>query len=557
MGNQEFYNGRPIFVASNSYDLEEAVKEYKSKVSPPYVVKIPKQRKVDFSAFDGDETVGIVLFEGNEVTKIEAYAFYHCTNLESIQLPASLKKIESSAFSECKKLKNIVLPNSLLQLESNLFEESSLTDIVIPASVAKIGNYVFANCPKLKSIEVEAENPKYCSVDGVLFDKKMKTLLRVPVQCDIKNYIIPDTVTKIKEMAFDECTRLKSIAIPASVTKIEDGSFDKCTSLQKFEVASENKNYVSIDGVLFDKEVKTLLRFPINHPAKKYIIPDTVQNVGLCAFDDCNHLTSITIPASCSHILSTAFDGCSNLERIEVGKGNKRYVSIEGALIDKKKKTFLRLPKKYPLNTYTIPSSVTKIGDSAFEGCVTLANVIIPDTVAKVGSSAFLGCTELQGVVIPSSVTKIEWESFSGCTSLKNVVIPNSVTEIDDSAFSGCTALISVVIPASVTELDESAFADCTSLENIQVDKDNPNYASINGVLFDKSKETLLQYPLANSRTEYHIPASVTDISWSAFKGVKNLVHVIIPLKAFRNCYFDVVEIFDNCPKVKEITIKK
>lgn len=132
-------------------------------------------------------------------------------------------------------------------------------------------------------------------------------------------------------------------------------------------------------------------------------------------------------------------------------------------------------------------------------------------------------------VTIPKSVTKIGRYAFSSCNSLTNITITNSVTRIFGYAFFGCTSLTSIIIPNSVTRIGKYAFSDCTLLTSINVSKDNSQYSSVNGVLFNKDKTVLIQYPIGENNTSYEIPNSIKRIEDSAFFGCTSLTSIIIP----------------------------
>ena len=152
-----------------------------------------------------------------------------------------------------------------------------------------------------------------------------------------------------------------------------------------------------------------------------------------------------------------------------------------------------------------------------------IKSVSLPDGLTSIGEVAFRGCTSLSSVTIPDSVTSIGYYAFSGCTSLTSVTIPDSVTSIGYDAFFGCTSLSSVTIPDSVTTIEDSAFSGCTSLMAINVAEGNTAYVSENGVLFNKSKTSLIQYPAGKTDSAYTIPDSVTSIGYYAFLSADSL----------------------------------
>ena len=214
------------------------------------------------------------------------------------------------------------------------------------------------------------------------------------------------------------------------MTSIGERAFEGCEALTSIEVAEDNKNYDSIDGVLYDKEKKTLIQCP---GGKTNIeIPNSVTSIGSSAFEGCEALTSINIPNSVTEIGDDAFWGCKALTSV------------------------------------TIPNSVTSIGRSAFRGCIALTSIEIPNSVTSIGKSAFEGCKALTSIEIPNSVTSIgEW-AFDGCEALTSIEIPNSVTSIGDQAFAWCKALTSIHIRCEHPEnlkIYEEAFYK-TNIEN-------------------------------------------------------------------------------------------
>ena len=189
-------------------------------------------------------------------------------------------------------------------------------------------------------------------------------------------------------------------------------------------------------------------------------IPDSVTTIGEKAFAWCDSLTSVNIPDSVTTIGTHAFDGCYSLTEFsgKFASEDGRCLIIDG---------ILNFFAPYGLNEYTIPDSVTTIGDWAFWYCTSLTSVNIPDSVTTIGTHAFDCCTSMTSVTIGDSVTTIGDAAFQECTSLTSVNIPESVTTIGDGAFAGCYILTSVNIPDSVTTIGEKAFAWCDSLTSV------------------------------------------------------------------------------------------
>ena len=344
--------------------------------------------------------------------------------------------------------------------------------------------------------------------NGVVYNSSKEEILGYTK--DIPNdLIIPDSVTSIGSSAFSDCESLTSVTIPDSVTSIGNSAFYSCDSLTSITVKEDNPNYSSDEyGALFNKDKTMLIQYPIGNTRTSYTIPDSVTSIDDYAFYDCTSLTSITIPNSVTSIGNGVFEDCTGLTSVTIG------------------------------------NSVTSIGDGAFRRCTSLTSITIPDSVTSIGYGAFRYCTGLTSVTIPDSVTSIGDWAFYNCTGLTSVTIPDSVTSIGDWAFYNCTGLTSVTIPDSVTSIGNYAFYDCTSLTSITVKEGNPNYSSDEyGVLFNKDKTLLIQYPIGNTRTSYTIPDSVTSIGDSAFRYCTSLTSVTIPdsvtsigYGAFRYC---------------------
>jgi uncharacterized protein YjdB len=312
---------------------------------------------------------------------------------------------------------------------------------------------------------------------------------------------IPDRAFSTESWLWEGCTTLCGITLPDSVTSIGQSTFRNCSSLTSINIPN---SVISIGNYAFSYSGLTSVTIEYG-----------VISIGESAFDNCKNLNSINIPNSVTSIGIGVFRSCFSLASIIIPESitsipNYAFFSC------------------IHLTSITIPNSVTSIGQTAFVGDTELTSIKFaePSKVTNIGSGAFHGCDKLNNVIIPDSVTSIGYDAFGNCLSLSSVTIGNSVTSIGDLAFKGCRSLTSVTIPDSVTSIGSGVFGLCSSLFSIIVGSGNNSYSSENGILYNKSKTTLIAYPTASG--SYTIPNNVTSIGGGAFYQCTSLASVII-----------------------------
>ena len=287
--------------------------ESKKVIVPESFGGIPVTAVGNFAFLGQEKVEHIYLPEG--LTSIGDFTFSGCTRLKSVFLPESVTFIGEAAFNDCEQLINVTLPENLVCIDDRVFKNcKQLAKIKIPKNLVKIGDS-FAGCDKLTKITVDENNPVYASVDGVLFDKAITTIIAYPAGKK-GNYTIPDTVIEINSNAFRDCRNLTRIAFSQGVMRSSINAFSGCERLSSITVDDGNAHFSSIDGVLYDKKGETLLQYPQGSNATKCIVPDGVVCIDDLAFLDCKYLTEIVLPEGLKFIGDNVFCGCEKLTAI-------------------------------------------------------------------------------------------------------------------------------------------------------------------------------------------------------------------------------------------------
>lgn len=365
-----------------------------------------------------------------------------------------------------------------------------LTEVNISSTIDTIGTHAFCCCYDLESVVIPS-NVETIETYAFFLDNKLS------------NVVLPEGVQTIEYGAFTGCA-LDNITLPASATSVSYGAFD-FEIFTYINVAGDNPKYSSLDGVWYNKDKTFLYRYPGKKAGTEYVVPEGVTEVAMSAFDDCDILEKVVLPEGIESIETGVFSNCDNLMSIN------------------------------------IPNSVVEIDSYAFRNSDGLETVYIPKGVETLESSAFWECNSLYAINVDPD--NPNYTSIDGVLYDKEVTqvitypagkqgpynVPEGFEEVGNLQFQDCDGLTSVNIPASVTSIQPNAFTDCDNLTAINVDPDNPNYTSVDGVLFNKDKTVLVSYPAGKDASSYVIPDTVTEICQYAFSGCDKLISVTIP----------------------------
>ena len=452
----------------------------------------------DFTYTIINKTVTIIQYRGNggEVTIPSKLAGYPVTNIgdsafynyrggtnvcpTKIIIPYGITTISTYAFRQCDSLNSISIPNSVKIIGDFAFEGcESLTSFTIPKSVTSIGDSSFNTGIGLVKINVDSNNPKFTSENGVLFNKAKTAIIKCPSELK-GSYNIPITVSNIENSAFSYCNGLTKINIPSTVTKIGKNAFENCTGLTGIIIPNM---VTSIEYSAFDGCTGLTI---VN-------IPSRVTSIGGFAFYGCSGLTSLTLPSAVKSIGMNAFSECKKLiiycedksytqqymqEYVKKDYGAK-FVTKSGYLAQNGDLIYIVSKNTATIVHYTgkggnliIPSKlggykVAEIGDYAFWFCDKLTRVVVPNTVTRIGEWAFDYCEGINNITLSSSLTTIGDYAFTGCTGLTDITLPNSLLKLGKRAFENCVRLRSIVIPNKITSIGEMTFQFCDSLTTI------------------------------------------------------------------------------------------
>jgi hypothetical protein len=334
----------------------------------------------------------------------------------------------------------------------------------------------------------------------------------------IEKVIIPNTVTSIHGDAFVYCENLKEITITEKITEIGDNPFAGCINLT---LQNNSKEFVLIDGVLFDKKKKILIHYSSNKTNEIYSIPSTVTWLGKHSFYKCVNLKKVTITKNVDFIGNNAFSDCCQLI---LKNKSKHFIYNQNVLYNDSGTNVIHFSMGSKRKTVKLLNTVRTIGRNSFWNCTNLKKLYIPESVRQIGYNPFAKCKNLtfinfsnhyavinkvlydssikevvcgtskstkNGIIkLPKSVISIGRNAFTGCDSLVEIIIPNTLELISRGAFSDCINLEKIIIPATIKDIGDWAFNNCVSLKQIEL----PKELSIKPNTFTGCKAIIIKY---------------------------------------------------------------
>ena len=457
-GVVSLYNNEDLFYGSKitSLDLPKSLRS----ISNSIFINMSNLTSI---TVDGDnelyKSVDGVLYDKN-VTKIVGFP---AKRGGTYTIPAAITTIKSGSF-----------PNYV-----------SIDELIIPATVTKIENGAFGYSPQIKKLTLEDGNSELTIGTGSnsfyfngdngnsfdiypMFGGTLSELYWGRPLKYVSSYSSPFAHSSLNKVTFG-----------SKVTSIPKYTFYNCYSLTNVDVKGGLAQWLSFDfsdpysspfsSTYINEDNQFTVLFNGTEISGAFVIPDEITSIPSHGFQyGCTGITDLTIPATVTSIADGAFKGLSSLNTIQLAAGNTTFVVEDNVLYNKEKTKMLCFPQ-LRTGDYTMPATITEMGDYQFYKCINLTGVTLSDAILTIGQYAFAGCTNLATITMSASAKTIGQYAFANCSSLTSLTIPSSVEGIEDHAFDNCTALATITMSASAKTIGQYAFANCSSLTSLTV----------------------------------------------------------------------------------------
>lgn len=530
-------------------------------------IELYSQRRYDYGK-TGDNTVLEVpetaTFEGVTFTTTTMTGFNATEYITEIKIPATVTTIAANTFQGGKRLTTVNIPDAVTSIGNYAFDQCvALTSISIPGSVEVISKFLCNQCEALESVTLNEGTTTICeyafssctTLTSLTLPESVTTIeAYFCTGSGVKTIKLPSGLTELPAYCFDSCDALESIILPNGITALPEQCFGRCDAL-KTVTLGPNLTEIGEYAFLYDESLTT-------------INTANVTTFGNQCFDGCKALQSIDC-AKATSFGNDAFSG-TGLTAFTIPDG---ITTLPNALLMNSKVQSMVIPDRFTsiperflfgcsaLTSVTLPANLTAIGRKAFAGTA-VAQFNLPNTITNIGPGAFAENKALTSLCVPPLVVSFDGSDdpgssiIYGCSNLTEVTFAEGTKMIAlPSYFFAGTGVTEFVVPEGFVKIGKAALGDKitkvtlpstleiipsmgstangyegmnigTGLQQILVAAGNPNFKSIDGVLFSKDGTILYQYPAARAGESYTIPEGVTSLGIMAFSNCANLQSV-------------------------------
>lgn len=383
----------------------------------------------------------------DSVTYIGDYCFAYCSNLQWIKLSQNIKALNQRLLIGCYSLNSIDIPDGVESIGyAALGSCNKITMLSLPSSLKSLNGTALAGMTRLNNIIVPDKNNNFKFENGILLSKDGKTMYMALLKLSEIN--VPEGVVSIVGDTLSGSSATK-IFLPSSVSAGLSGTvFNGMNNLKTIEISKDSKNLKLINGNVYSYDGKRFIKYMgtsriftipegvevlvcrcITKSMSTLKLPSTLKTIEGWALGSMYGVSLLNIPASVTTMYTYSF---ASDTKLRVDPENKTYKSIDDVLILNKQGTKVMLASKNT-STYTIPNTVTEIGNNAFYDCTKMTSISIPNSVTRIGSSAFYNCTSLNEITIPNSVASIGSDAFVYCSNLTTININKESGKISGS----------------------------------------------------------------------------------------------------------------------------
>ncbi len=324
-----------------------------------------------------DGTAKIIKYLGSEST----------VNIPAELDGVSVRTLGNDVFRGNDNVTKVIIPDGVTTVESTFYMTDNIEAIEISGTVENISKRAFFCCYGLQSIEVAEENEHYSSADGILYDKAGKILVNVPANKKMESFEIPTGVEVIGELSI-RCLDIKELIIPDTVTKIE-----------RYSIYSNGLTELTIPGSVDTLEDEAIYYCSDLESIK--IEEGNLKEISTMAINTCYKLERIELPSNITSI--GFFFDCTALKEIIVSENNENLCTADGVVLSKDKTKIVLYPRGSEETSYTVPEGVEVIGENSFYGAKNLKSVYLPGSIKAIEFCSFAYCSSLTTVYYDGS----------------------------------------------------------------------------------------------------------------------------------------------------------